>query len=117
MSDRDRPKKRDERPEVQITVVGRIKAVGPNKESEALCLHIDLGWMGDMVVIGNIPPDGRDTAPAYVKLKLGKLPRDPETRRSQRSPDLKNDDTDLPRYELADSEWDSSDTELDGVSD
>lgn len=57
----------------QITVTGRIKENGQG--SEILCFDIRLGPM-TLVCIANIPDEGSDTAPVYVKFKMNTRARE-----------------------------------------
>ena len=51
----------------QVTVTGRIKENGAG--SEILCFDIRLGPV-TLVCIANIPDEGQNTAPVYVKFKM-----------------------------------------------
>ena len=74
--------------EVQFTVTGRVKETNVN--TETLSLHFNLGALR-VVVVANIPGDGKDTAPAYVKLQLpdanGNYPRAARRHSSDASPE------------------------------
>jgi len=52
----------------ETAVEGRVVPVGRN--GEAIVFEIPMGWF-KLVCIANIPEDGRESAPVYIKMKLG----------------------------------------------
>jgi hypothetical protein len=52
----------------ETAVDGRVVPVGRN--GEAIVFEIPMGWF-KLVCIANIPEDGRESAPVYIKMKLG----------------------------------------------
>lgn len=50
------------------TVEGKIIRVGRDKESEAIVFEIPMGFF-KIVAIANIPDEGADKAPVYIKIR------------------------------------------------
>jgi hypothetical protein len=52
----------------ESTVEGKIIRVGRDKESEAIVFEIPMGFF-KIVAIANIPDEGADKAPVYIKIR------------------------------------------------